>query len=827
MSPTEVSLDKVLKFGGSSVSNAERIRNVADILQKLAETGERFAVVVSAMGGGTDRLIRMSQLAAEGSLAYEEDLQAFSDRHREAVDQLVGGARYQTCMQEIIEGQQELGNLLKGLYLTRDLTPRTMDFIQSFGERSLAFILSEVLKARGLDAMYVDTRKLIKTNESYGNAKVYMEDTRANLQQFFRENEGKIAIMTGFIASTRTGISTTLGRGGSDYTASIVGASLNVKEIQIWTDVDGVLTADPRIVKQAFSIPVMTYEEALEMSHFGAKVIYPPTIIPALEKRIPLRIKNSFNPDAPGTLISEQAPANESAVTGVASISHVALLSLEGSGLFGASTIAARLFQTLANQHINAILITQGSSEHSISFAVPPHLAAKAKEAIDEEFELEIKAKLISPIRVEDDLSVIAAIGENMKSRPGISGRFFDALGKNGINVIVTAQGSSERNISVIIRKEDEAKAIAAVHNVFFLSDYYTLNLFVVGVGLIGGTLLKQIQQQAEWLRTTQYVKLNVVALANSKKMVFDPAGIQLDSWAERLAGAEEQMDMAAFVERMKSMNMLNSVFIDNTAETSIVAFYPEILDASISISTPNKAATSGSYFSYRKLKSTADTRGVKFMYETNVGAGLPIITTLTDLINSGDRILKIEGVLSGSLSFIFNTFRAGMSFSEVVAEAGKRGFTEPDPRIDLSGKDVARKILILAREAGYPLEFEDVVVENILPQPCIDAPDPQAFMEELRKHDDAFAKKIGAAAAEGKFLRFVACLDQGKASVSLRAVSPDHPFAQLSGSDNMIVFTTERYRERPLVIKGPGAGAEVTAAGVFAEILRIGYYLS
>ena len=827
MSPTEVSLDKVLKFGGSSVSNAERIRNVADILQKLAETGERFAVVVSAMGGGTDRLIRMSQLAAEGSLVYEEDLQAFSDRHREAVDQLVVGARYQTCLQEIIEGQQELGNLLKGLYLTRDLSPRTMDFIQSFGERSLAFILSEVLKARGLDAMYVDTRKLIKTNESYGNAKVYMEDTRANLQQFFRENEGKIAIMTGFIASTRTGISTTLGRGGSDYTASIVGASLNVKEIQIWTDVDGVLTADPRIVKQAFSIPVMTYEEALEMSHFGAKVIYPPTIIPALEKRIPLRIKNSFNPDAPGTLISEQAPANESAVTGVASISHVALLSLEGSGLFGASTIAARLFQTLANQHINAILITQGSSEHSISFAVPPHLAAKAKEAIDEEFELEIKAKLISPIRVEDDLSVIAAIGENMKSRPGISGRFFDALGKNGINVIVTAQGSSERNISVIIRKEDEAKAIAAVHNVFFLSDYYTLNLFVVGVGLIGGTLLKQIQQQAEWLRTTQYVKLNVVALANSKKMVFDPAGIQLDSWAERLAGAEEQMDMAAFVERMKSMNMLNSVFIDNTAETSIVAFYPEILDASISISTPNKAATSGSYFSYRKLKSTADTRGVKFMYETNVGAGLPIITTLTDLINSGDRILKIEGVLSGSLSFIFNTFRAGMSFSEVVAEAGKRGFTEPDPRIDLSGKDVARKILILAREAGYPLEFEDVVVENILPQPCIDAPDPQAFMEELRKHDDAFAEKIGAAAAEGKFLRFVACLDQGKASVSLQAVSPDHPFAQLSGSDNMIVFTTERYRERPLVIKGPGAGAEVTAAGVFAEILRIGYYLS
>ncbi len=822
-----IMLQKVLKFGGSSVASAERILHVAQIIQSYIARGEKFAVVVSAMGGSTDRLIHMSQVAASGSMAYEDDLHAFAGRHRVVVDELIGSTIHDRCLEEIISGQEELGNLLKGLYLTRDLTTRTLDYIQSFGERNLAFILNHVLKSMGTEAVFVDARKLIKTNDNYGSAKVFMEETKENLSRHFAETEGQVSIFTGFIASTRSGITTTLGRGGSDYTASIIGAAMDVQEIEIWTDVDGVMTADPRIVKQAFPIPAMTYEEALEMSHFGARVIYPPTIIPALEKKIPIRIKNTFRPEAPGTLISQQAPDHMYAVTGVSSINNVALLSLEGSGLFGASTIAARLFQTLAQASINAILITQGSSEHSICFSVAPNVAEKARELINEEFELEIKAKYVHPVRVEFDLSVIAIIGENMKSRPGISGRFFEALGKNGINVIVTAQGSSERNISVIIHREDEAKALAAVHNIFFLSDYYTLNLFVVGVGLIGGTLLQQIRNQENWLRQTQYVKFNVVGLGNSKKMLFDPAGIDLDSWKETLTTSDLPMDMGQFVAKMKSLNLPNAVFIDNTADTELVKFYPEILNSSISISTPNKSASSGRYQDYQQLRAVANKRGVKYMYETNVGAGLPVLTTLNDLINSGDRIQKIEGVLSGSLSFIFNTFGPGLPFSEVVEEAGRKGFTEPDPRVDLSGKDVARKILILAREAGYPMEFEEVEIENILPQECIDAETVPDFKAALARGNDLFEARQNDAAKKGKRLRFVASLEDGKARVSLQAVDVEHPFYHLSGSDNMIVFTTDRYHERPLVIKGPGAGAEVTAAGVFAEILRIGYYLS
>ena len=819
---------KILKFGGSSVANSKRINQVAEILRSYHTRGERIVVVVSAMGGMTDMLIKMSQLAASGSNDYKGILEFFSNKHREVVNTLVKNEeRHPAILQEIIDGQEELGNLLQGLYLTRDLTPRTLDYIQSFGERSSAFIIAEVLNSTGTPAVFTNARDLIRTNDNYGGAKIFLDETNDNIRSYVARHPDQIPVVTGFVAATRDGITTTLGRGGSDYTASIFGSALDAEEIQIWTDVDGVMTADPRSVRQAFPITSMSYEEALEMSHFGARVIYPPTIIPALEKRIPIRIKNTFSPEAEGTLISDHPEPYPSAVKGIASIGDISLVTLEGSGLFGASSIAARLFSVLSAKNINAILITQGSSEHSISFAIRPEYSVPARLSIEEEFALEIKARLIQPVKVESDLAVIAAIGDNMKSQPGISGKLFQALGKNGVNVIVTAQGSSERNISVVIRKEDEAKALVAVHDVFFLSNYYTLNLFVVGVGLVGGTLLRQIREQAEFLLNNQFVEVRVVALSNTKQMVFDVDGIDLVNWETALQESGEPADLDAFVHRMQELNLPNSVFLDNTANEDIVRYYPDILKSAISISTPNKVAVSGPYARYRELKRLADQNSVKFFYETNVGAGLPVLTTMTDLIYSGDRILRIEGVLSGSLSFIFNSFDGSRPFSAIIEEAQAKGYTEPDPRVDLSGKDVSRKLLILAREAGLTLEPHDIEVENILPQAALDAPDVESFMAEMKNADDHFAKLQKEAAAEGKVLRFIATLEGQKAFITLQRLDESSPFFNLSGSDNMISFTSQRYQDRPLVIKGPGAGAEVTAAGVFAEILRIGYYLS
>lgn len=817
---------KVLKFGGSSVADHERISNVVNIIQSYLRNGERVAVVVSALGGVTDLLVRMGQMAAEGNSSYQHTLEAFSARHREVVNKLIDYHMHPAILNEIIEGQIELTNLLQGVYLTKELTPRTQDYILSFGERSSAFIISEVLKQRGADSSYIDCRGIIKTNDNFGNAKILKDDTYANIRQMMANSNG-VPVATGFIASTRQGYPSTLGRGGSDYTASIFGAALDADEIHIYTDVDGVLTADPRKVKQAFSLSAITYEEATEMSHFGARVIYPPTIVPAQEKQIPIRIKNSFNPEAEGTLISNVGGDHGHLVTGIASISNVSVLNLEGSALFRASGMSARLFDVLSDNGINSILITQGSSQHSISFAVAPQEAQAAIAAIKEEFALEMQNRLIKPVTLASDLSVVAAIGENMRSRPGISARLFEALGKNGINVVLTAQGSSERNITVVVSREDEAKAINAIHDNFFLSNTYSLNLFIVGVGLIGSTLLKQFKENASFMRERQYVEFNVVALANSKKMLFKPEGISLEDWRGELDAAEEPMDLQRYVDRMVELNLPNSIFIDNTANADIVNFYPQILDASISISTPNKVATSSKYADYVKLKDLAYQRGVKFFFETNVGAGLPVITTISDLVNSGDQIHKIEGVLSGSLSFIFNSFHEGTRFSNIVRQAQEHGYTEPDPREDLNGFDVARKLTILARESGVKLEREEIEIENILPLACQQAETVDAFYEALEAADHEFEARRKQAEDAGKRLRFIATLDGEKAYVSLQAVGDSSPFYQLAGSENMIVFTSERYRECPLVIKGPGAGAEVTAAGVFSEILRIGYYLS
>lgn len=817
---------KVLKFGGSSVAKPERIRGIVEILKGYYTKGEKFTVVFSAFGGVTDSLIEMSNLAAKGDEAYLALFEEFSHRHLDACRELLDGEYRNSVLPELLNNHEVLKNLLYGVFLVREASLRTMDYLLSFGERNSAYIISHVLRQSGINASYLDARKIIKTDKQFGSAKVDFETTYQKIREHYAQSP-EIQVVTGFVASSKGGLTTTLGRGGSDYTASLLAAGLDASVIEIWTDVDGVLTADPRKVRRAFTISSMTYAEAMEMSHFGAKVIYPPTLQPALVKKIPLYIKNTFNPSFPGTLISDRADQGKHAVKGISSMSNIALLTLSGSGLFGVPGIAGRLFSSLAQGGINVILITQGSSEHSISFAIQPQLANKAKKRAEAEFEYEISMGVVDPVKVEDDLSVVAIIGENMRYQPGIAGRLFQALGKNGINAVAIAQGSSELNISVVINRSDEAKALNSLHEAFFLSETKELHLFMVGVGLIGSTLIRQVREQSKFLKEKRGLEIRIVGLANSRKMLFRDEGIELDNWEEELARSATEMDIAIFIGKMKELNLSNTIFVDNTASEKISNYYESILDSSISISTPNKIATSSGYLRYQRLKAIAARRGVQFMYETNVGAGLPVISTLNDLINSGDRILKIEGVLSGSLSFIFNNFKERARFSEIVAEARRRGYTEPDPRVDLNGIDVRRKLVILARETGQPLEAKDIRIENILPEACQQAETAEEFLAEVAKADEQFDKLRQEAEAKGLVLRMIARLEGNDASIGLQAVGASDPFYTLSGSDNMIVFTTERYKDRPLVVRGPGAGAEVTAAGLFAEIITIGNYLS
>jgi len=820
---------KILKFGGSSVATAERIQRVVEILKSYKKKKEKFAVVVSALGrtkgvtGTTDLIIEMTELAQDGDLVYLDKLKEFKKRHKQAAKSLLENeGRLEGVNNALKASFKEMANLLKGVFLVKDVSKRTMDYLLSFGERNSAFIIANALTDNGLVADYLDARRVVKTNDEFGRAKVDFKNTTYNIAEYF-DKKVAVQVITGFIGSTEEGITTTLGRGGSDYTCAIFAAALEAEEIEIWTDVDGVMTADPRKVPAAFSIDKMTYSEAMEMTHFGAKVIHPPTIQPALHKKIPIRIKNTFNPDFPGTLVGEESSEDDSPIKGVTSVSQVALITLQGSGMIGVKGTAARLFNALATKEINIILITQGSSEYSITFAIAPSDARRAINSIKTEFKYEIQARLIETPKAQINLSAIAVIGENMCSQPGISGQIFHALGVNGVNIVAIAQGSSEFNISAIVSNEDEIKALNAVHEAFFLSDTKTLHLFIVGVGLIGGTLIKQIKSQAAYLKEKRGLEIRVAGLANSTKMYFDEDGVNLKYWKKYMDKKGENMSASRFVDTMKSLNLRNSIFLDNTANKDIPKQYAEILNASISVITPNKIATSSAYADYLELKGLARKRGVRFMYETNVGAGLPVIKTLSDLINSGDEILKIEGVLSGSLSYIFNNFVADKPFSDVVKSAQTLGYTEPDPREDLSGSDVRRKILILARETGLAMESQDVKVENILPKDCIDAKTVPQFFKALEKADPHFNKLLDKAAKKNGVLRFIAKLEKGKASVSLQVVDEKHPFYSLSGSDNMIVFTTARYRERPLVVRGPGAGAEVTAAGVFAEIISLG----
>ncbi|MFZ4543978.1 MAG: bifunctional aspartate kinase/homoserine dehydrogenase I [Saprospiraceae bacterium] len=817
---------KVLKFGGSSVGTPDRIKKLIDILKKYQERGHSFTVVFSAFSGVTDSLIEMATLASKGESSYIKIYDAFVKRHNEAIDELLSGDSRVEAKIAVQDNFKDLENLLKGIFLLQEASLRTMDYVLSFGERNSSGIIAAAMNQLGIQAEYLDARKIIITDKHFGSAKVDFAITNAKIAQYYAEHQDKTQVVTGFIGSDKGGLTTTLGRGGSDYTAAIIGAALDAEAIEIWTDVDGVLTADPRKVKKAFTVPVMSYGEAMEMSHFGAKVIYPPTIQPALAKKIPLYIKNTFNPDFIGTLVSEGGDPSGRIITGISSISNIALLTLQGGGLFGVPGIAARLFNALGKGGINIILITQGSSEYSISFAVNPSDAKKAVKIVAHEFEYEMRDSMVEPVKQEMDLSIIAIIGENMRFRPGIAGMMFQALGKNGINIHAIAQGSSELNISVVVPKVDETKSLNALHEAFFLSDTKQLNLFITGAGLIGGTLLKQIERQASFLKNERLLDVKVVGLSNSKKMIFNEDGIELSAWRELLHDAKEKADIAHFVKKMNEMNLSNTIFVDNTSSEKVASYYEQILDESISISTPNKIANSSSYEQYLNLQKIAAKRNVQFKYETNVGAGLPVISTLRDLTNSGDQIIKIEGILSGTLAYIFNNFKEGVLFSEIVSKAKQLGLTEPDPRDDLSGRDVRRKIMILGREVGHAIESDDVIMENILPESCINAATVDDFFVELQKHDAYFEGLRSKAAAAGKVLRMAATFENGEAKIGLIAVDSNHPFYLLSGSDNMIVFTTERYKERPLVVRGPGAGAEVTAAGIFAEIISIGNFL-
>lgn len=816
---------KILKFGGTSVGSAKSLKLVTGIIKSYRDNDENIAVVCSAMNGVTNLILKASQLAKETNDQYLKITREIENKHAETIRDLLDTRSQSKSLSNLKMTINSLEEILYGVSLVKELSTRTLDLLLSFGEQLSVPVITKYLQQEKINAVSVDSRTLIFTNNNFGKAQVNYDLTNKAIQDYFGKLNGT-AIVTGFIASGENLETTTLGRGGSDFTAAILGAALEANEIEIWTDVDGVMTTDPRIVKNAFSLPYLSYLEAMEMSHFGAKIIYPPSLQPAFSKHIPLRIKNTFNAEFEGTTIGIESKDTGKLIKGISSIQSVSLISLTGPGMVGIPGVSSRLFSILAQHQISVILITQASSEHSICFAIDPKDSAPAQSAIKQEFEFEIERGRIDTPIVDGDKSIIAIIGENMQNTPGISSKLFSALGKNGINTTAIAQGSSEVNISVVIDENDLSKSLNAVHQAFFISEAKTLNLFMVGVGLIGSTLINQIKAQAVYLQQERLLEINIIALSNTRKMFFDKNGILPEQWKQTLDKNGEKANLDKFAQQMVDMNLPNSIFVDNTSSPEIPGYYQQILAASISVVTPNKLANSGKYTDYQKLQKEAFLHGVKYLYETNVGAGLPVINTMTDLKYSGDKILKIEGVLSGTLSYIFNNFTGDAKFSDVVLEAKENGYTEPDPRDDLNGMDVARKILILARESGIALEPEEVIVQNILPASCMTADSIDTFFEELVKSNDHFEKIKYKAIAENKKLRFVASLEQGNAKVELIAVNDEHPFYSLSGSDNIIAFTTNRYYDRPLVIKGPGAGAEVTAAGVFSEIISISNYL-
>ena len=803
-----------MKFGGTSVGSVNSILNVKKIVEAEQEP---VIVVVSALGGITDKLIATSQMAASGDSGYEVALAEIKKRHIDMIETLIpDGGQKENLLLIANQLLTELGGIYQGLYLIRDLSAKTLATIVSYGERISSRIVTTLIDG----AEWFDSRNFIKTEQKQGKHILDSELTNRLVCETFARLP-KVALVPGFISTDKnTGEVTNLGRGGSDYTAAIIAAALEADCLEIWTDVDGFMTADPRVISSAYTINELSYVEATELCNFGAKVVYPPTIYPVCHRNIPILIKNTFNPEGAGTIISSETKDGQKAIKGISSINDTSLITVQGLGMVGVIGINFRIFRALAENGISVFLVSQASSENSTSIGVRNEDAALACKVLNAEFAKEIEMGELGTVTAEMNLATVAIVGENMKHTPGIAGKLFGTLGRNGINVIACAQGASETNISFVVARESLRKTLNVIHDSFFLSEYQVLNLFICGVGTVGGSLLEQIRQQRQKLMDERGLKLNVVGIASGHNALFCREGISLDNYREQLAQSEPS-NIQRLHDEVIGMNIFNSVFVDCTASAEVASLYGDFLQKNISVVAANKVAASSAYENYASLKQTARARGVKYLFETNVGAGLPIINTINNLIASGDKILKIEAVLSGTLNFIFNELSADVPFSETVRRAKEQGYSEPDPRIDLSGKDVVRKLVILAREAGYRVEQDDVEKHLFIPQDFFDG-SLDDFWTNLPSLDADFEERRRRLESEGKRWRFVAKMENGKTSVSLCEVEKEHPFYMLEGSNNIILLTTERYKEYPMLIQGYGAGAGVTAAGVFADIMSI-----
>ena len=821
---------QVLKFGGSSVGTSEAISKVIAIV-KARVNATPTIVVVSAMSGVTDQLILLAQTASQGNEAYKTIIQNLAEKHEDAVRALLPTSQQPETLSIVKELIQEIEFNCAELFNQSALSLRMQDQLLSYGEILNSTIIAAAFKATGVDQTWLDSRLLIKTNSTYFNAVVDHEATNKAIQQYFASNQHALYVAPGFIASNAAGHTTTLGRGGSDYTGALYAVALKAAALEIWTDVSGMMTADPRIVPNAKLIPKISYQEAMELSHFGAKIIYPPTIQPVMQAHIPVWIKNTFEPEHPGTLIEIASPKDNHFIRGISSIKDICLLSLEGAGMVAIPGFTKRLFDALAKKQIGIILITQSSSEHSISVGVSIEYTHLAKIAVDAEFEEEINIQLLEPLIIEKELSIIALVGEQMRNHPGVSGKMFTVLGANGINIRAIAQGSSEKNITAVIEAHDVHKAMNLLHEAFFESTYKQVNVFIAGVGNVGSKLIEQIKMQAANLQSTLRLQIKIVGIANSKKHLINTAGIDLSHWNDQLAAAPAS-SIQDYVSAILGHNLLNTIFVDVTANAAVADSYAQLLSKGVSVVACNKIACSSLYADYARLKSLAQNNHAAFLFETNVGAGLPVIGTLNDLIRSGDKINTIEAVLSGTLNFVFNNYeggKGGKTFAQVVRQAQDEGYTEPDPRLDLGGTDVMRKILILAREAGHPLEMKDIGNESFLPLSCFNG-SVEDFYIELEKQEPHFKQLYDAAAEAGCKLKFIAKFERdanaikskgASAKVRLQHIQPSSDFYHLYGKDNLVLFYTNRYPEQPLVVKGAGAGADVTASGVFADIIR------
>ncbi len=814
---------QVLKFGGSSVANADNIDKVINIVKNNSTTGRKI-IIVSALGGITDLLLKSASQAEAADESFRETLQEVERRHLETVKQLIPVQQQSSILSLVKRSCNEIEDICNGIFLLGELSNRTKDRIVSYGELLSSQIIATKFNAAGIAITWKDSRELILTNSNHSMASVDFTATNKLISDYFSSSTASLFILPGFIAADKNHVTTTLGRGGSDYTAAILAAATNAAVLEIWTDVSGMMTADPRLVNNIKQIPEISYQEAMELSHFGAKVIYPPTIQPVMNQGIPVWVKNTFAPNDAGTVIKNEVLSSETVIRGISSINNLVLISLEGSGMVGIPGFSKRLFEVLANASINVILITQSSSEHSITVGIEEHFVQRAKEVVDAAFAYEIQINKVQPLIVEKQLAIIAIVGDSMKNHTGISGKMFAALGRNGVNVRAIAQGSSERNISAVISTADVKKAINILHEEFFETTYKQVNLFIAGLGNVGQKLINQLKQQQQFLLDHLRLQVKITGLANSKKMVFNEEGINLDKWKETLDNGEE-MNLSTFSAVLQTKNLRNSVFVDVTANDELAKIYDALLQKSISVVACNKVAASSEYAYYKKLKTSANEFNSLFLFETNVGAGLPVIGTLNDLLRSGDKINRIEAVLSGTLNFVFNNYDGKKKFAAVVKQAQDEGYTEPDPRLDLSGKDVMRKIMILAREAGAKIEMDDITNHSFMPESCM-AGTVEDFYNAMEKEETHFKKLVEEANAAGRKLKFVASFstaEDGKlnASVGLQQVEPKSDFYHLYGKDNVVLFYTDRYPEQPLVVKGAGAGAEVTASGVFADIIR------